>query len=47
MFYPGLRSAPRYQLVRELFINGGAGGMLAFEPVGGMEAAETVLKVRC
>ncbi|WIA36723.1 hypothetical protein OEZ86_007995 [Tetradesmus obliquus] len=44
VFYPGLRSAPRYQLVRELFINGGAGGMLAFEPVGGIEAAETVLK---
>jgi hypothetical protein len=31
--------------VKELFIKGGAGGMLAFEPCGGMEAAEAVLKV--
>jgi cystathionine beta-lyase/cystathionine gamma-synthase len=45
VFYPGLPSHPRYELVRELFIKGGAGGMLAFEPCGGMEAAETLLKV--
>jgi cystathionine beta-lyase/cystathionine gamma-synthase len=45
VFYPGLPCAPRYELVQELFINGGAGGMLAFEPCGGMEAAEMVLKV--
>jgi cystathionine beta-lyase/cystathionine gamma-synthase len=45
VFYPGLPSHPRYELVRELFIKGGAGGMLAFEPCGGMEAAETLVKV--
>jgi cystathionine beta-lyase/cystathionine gamma-synthase len=50
VFYPGLPGAPRYQLVRELFIKGGAGGMLAFEPCGDADQAavmaELVLKVR-
>eukprot|EP00879_Flechtneria_rotunda_P021752 GHRR01022936.1.p1 GENE.GHRR01022936.1~~GHRR01022936.1.p1 ORF type:complete len:343 (+),score=118.12 GHRR01022936.1:395-1423(+) len=42
--YPGLQSHERYQLVRELFRKGGAGGMLSFETVGGMQQAEAVVR---
>lgn len=45
VYYPGLPSAPRYQLVQELFRGGGAGGMLSFEVRGGVPAADLVLKV--
>lgn len=46
VYYPGLPSAPRYELVRELFTKGGAGGMLGFEVKGGVPVADAVLQVR-
>ena len=38
VLYPGLRNHPRHERARELF--DGYGGMLSFEPKGGVDAAE-------
>jgi len=40
--YPGLESHPRYDLARDLF--DGFGGMISFELVGGVEAAERFME---
>ncbi len=40
--YPGLESHPGHQRARELF--DGFGGMLSFEPQGGVDAAERILR---
>jgi cystathionine beta-lyase/cystathionine gamma-synthase len=40
--YPGLASHPRHERARRLF--SGFGGMLSFEPAGGVEAAESFMR---
>jgi len=40
--YPGLASHPRYERARKLF--DGFGGVLSFEPKGGLEAAESFVR---
>lgn len=42
--YPGLESSPYHERARALFAGGGFGGVLSFELVGGVEAAEAVMR---
>ncbi len=42
VIYPGLETHPQYAQARELF--SGFGGMISFEPIGGVPAAERLLE---
>jgi cystathionine gamma-synthase/cystathionine gamma-lyase/cystathionine beta-lyase len=41
--YPGLETSPSYKRAAALFTDGGCGGVLSFEPAGGVDAAEALM----